>query len=338
MPTLIRTLKRITPLPSTSNRCQSPETKTQIVAQNPHNDLAPLVNYDSQLRKKTEATAARAAELNNQLSSDLSDDDTSSPQKASAAANRDIKSAPEYSDRKRQSSSTDEEMLPDTDRSRTYKRPYVFVNICSSEGCSTQGRQGGVCVHMCGSEGCPNSAVEERVRHDAKASVQLLCNREGCTNHAREGGVCWRHGENAKRWGILRCSIEGCPSQRVKGGMCKSHGEKNDMHNFCSREGCKMLAQTEGLCIKHGSIEVQELQSPLSSTPSLASLIYFNMQLPNGCLSEDDGCDDDELVARAMRCQEIMKLSQQAKEAEAARVYQEIVRLSQQAKEAEAAC
>jgi hypothetical protein len=99
-----------------------------------------------------------------------------------------------------------------------------------------------------------------------------------------------------------------------------------------------MLAQTEGLCIKHGSIEVQELQSPLSSTPSLASLIYFNMQLPNGCLSEDDGCDDDELVARAMRCQEIMKLSQQAKEAEAARVYQEIVRLSQQAKEAEAAC
>ena len=338
MPTLIRTLKRITPLPSTSNWCQSPKTK--IVAQNPHNDLAPLVNYDSQLRKKTEATAARAAD-NKKLSSDLSDDDTSSPQKASdAAASHDIKSAPEYSDRKRQSSSTDEEMLLEADRSRTYKRPYVDVNICCSEGCSNQGRQGGVCVHMCGgSEGCPNSAVEERVRHDAKASVKLLCNREGCTNHAREGGVCWRHGENAKRWGILRCSIEGCPSQRVKGGMlCKSHGEKNDMHNFFSREGCKMLALTEGLCIEHGSIEVEELQSPLSSTPSLASLIYSNMQLPNGCLSEDDGCDDDELVARAMRCQEIMKLSQQAKGAEAARVYQEIVKLSRQAKEAEAAC
>eukprot|EP00984_Skeletonema_dohrnii_P035346 scaffold35002_cov150-Skeletonema_dohrnii-CCMP3373.AAC.2 len=325
MPTLIRTLKRI-------NRCRSPKTKTKIAAQNPHNDLAPLVNYESRLRKKTEATAARAAEMNKKLSSDLSDDDTSSPQKASAAANRDIKSTPDYSDRKRESS------LPETDRSRRYKRPYVYVNICSSEGCSNQGRQGGVCVHMCGSEGCPNSAVEERVRHDAKASVQLLCNREGCTNHAREGGVCWRHGENAKRWGILRCSIEGCPSQRVKGGMCKSHGEKKVMHNFCSREGCKLLAQTEGLCIKHGSIEVDELQSPLSSTPSLASLLYFNMQLPNGCLSEDDGCDDDELVARAMRCQEIMKLSQQAKEAEAARVYQEIVQLSQQAKEAEAAC
>eukprot|EP00985_Skeletonema_marinoi_P025463 scaffold18761_cov141-Skeletonema_marinoi.AAC.3 len=324
MPTLIRTLKRITPLPSNLHLIGANHRRQRF-----------------QLRKKTEATAARAAD-NKKLSSDLSDDDTSSPQKASdAAASHDIKSAPEYSDRKRQSSSTDEEMLLEADRSRTYKRPYVDVNICCSEGCSNQGRQGGaMCVHMCGgSEGCPNSAVEERIRHDAKASVKLLCNREGCTNHAREGGVCWRHGENAKRWGILRCSIEGCPSQRVKGGMlCKSHGEKNDMHNFFSREGCKMLALTEGLCIEHGSIEVEELQSPLSSTPSLASLIYSNMQLPNGCLSEDDGCDDDELVARAMRCQEIMKLSQQAKEAEAARVYQEIVKLSRQAKEAEAAC
>jgi hypothetical protein len=52
------------------------------------------------------------------------------------------------------------------------------------------------------------------------------------------------------------------------------------------------------------------------SSPS----IYSTMKLPTGCLFEYDGCDEAELLARAKRCQEIMKLSQQAKEAEAARV------------------
>jgi len=43
------------------------------------------------------------------------------------------------------------------------------------------------------------------------------------------------------------------------------------------------------------------------------------MQLPAGCLREHDGCDETELLARAKRCLEIMRLSQQVKEAEAAR-------------------
>ena len=49
-----------------------------------------------------------------------------------------------------------------------------------------------------------------------------------------------------------------------------------------------------------------------SSTPMSMSL-YSSMKLPTGCLAEHDGCDDAELVARAMRCQEILKLSQQVK-------------------------
>ena len=45
------------------------------------------------------------------------------------------------------------------------------------------------------------------------------------------------------------------------------------------------------------------------------------LQLPIGCLrpSDVDGCDEAELRAREERCQEIMRLSQQAKEAEIAR-------------------
>jgi hypothetical protein len=55
--------------------------------------------------------------------------------------------------------------------------------------------------------------------------------------------------------------------------------------------------------------------------PSPLSLsLYSSMNLPTACLNEYDGCDDGELLARAKRCEEIMKLSQQAKEAEAARI------------------
>ena len=57
----------------------------------------------------------------------------------------------------------------------------------------------------------------------------------------------------------------------------------------------------------------------LSSTP-LSSSLYSSMQLPTACLNEHDGCDEAELIARAKRCEEIMKLSQQAIDAEAARV------------------
>ncbi|KAK1733284.1 hypothetical protein QTG54_016001 [Skeletonema marinoi] len=57
----------------------------------------------------------------------------------------------------------------------------------------------------------------------------------------------------------------------------------------------------------------------LSPTP-LSSSLYSSMQIPTACLNEHDGCDEAELIARAKRCEEIMKLSQQAIDAEAARV------------------
>ena len=51
-----------------------------------------------------------------------------------------------------------------------------------------------------------------------------------------------------------------------------------------------------------------------SSSPMSISL-YSSMQLPLGCLAEHDGCDDAELIARAKRCHEILRLSQQVKDA-----------------------
>ena len=49
-----------------------------------------------------------------------------------------------------------------------------------------------------------------------------------------------------------------------------------------------------------------------SSSPMSISL-YSSMQLPFGCLAEHDGCDSAELIARAKRCHEILRLSQQVK-------------------------
>ena len=53
---------------------------------------------------------------------------------------------------------------------------------------------------------------------------------------------------------------------------------------------------------------------------SLSSSLYSSMQLPTACLNEHDGCDEAELIARAKRCKEILKLSRKAKEAKSARV------------------
>ena len=57
--------------------------------------------------------------------------------------------------------------------------------------------------------------------------------------------------------------------------------------------------------------------SPLSP---LSLSLYSSMNIPIACLNEHDGCDEAELLARAKRCEEILKLSQQAKEDEAARI------------------
>ena len=60
--------------------------------------------------------------------------------------------------------------------------------------------------------------------------------------------------------------------------------------------------------------------SSLTSRNVQISSLYSSMKLPVACLNEHDGCDEAELLARAKRCEEILKLSQQAKEAEAERV------------------
>ena len=48
------------------------------------------------------------------------------------------------------------------------------VKLCSSEGCTSIAKEGGVCV-----------------RHGAKVK---RCSSEGCTNHVVNGGVCKKHG------------------------------------------------------------------------------------------------------------------------------------------------
>mmetsp|Transcript_16 Transcript_16/g.24 ORF Transcript_16/g.24 Transcript_16/m.24 type:complete len:240 (+) Transcript_16:48-767(+) len=57
-----------------------------------------------------------------------------------------------------------------------------------------------------------------------------------------------------------------------------------------------------------------------SSSSALSSSLYSSMKLPTACLNERDGCDEAELIARAKRCEEILKLSKQAAIAEAERV------------------
>ncbi len=52
-----------------------------------------------------------------------------------------------------------------------------------------------------------------------------------------------------------------------------------------------------------------------SETSPLSLSLYSSMQLPTACLNEHDGCDEAELVARANRCKEILRLSKEAKEA-----------------------
>jgi hypothetical protein len=100
------------------------------------------------------------------------------------------------------------------------------VKRCSSERCTNQVRNGGVCKRhgakierkLCSSEGCTNRAVKRGVcvKHGAKYK---LCSSEGCNNKAQKGGVCRRHGAKAKR-----CTSEGCTNQAKQGGVCRRHG------------------------------------------------------------------------------------------------------------------
>lgn len=62
------------------------------------------------------------------------------------------------------------------------------------------------------------------------------------------------------------------------------------------------------------------LDNFLSSPSPLSSRLYSSMKLPAACLNERDGCDEAELIARAKRCEEILRLSKEAALAEAERV------------------
>jgi hypothetical protein len=53
---------------------------------------------------------------------------------------------------------------------------------CSSEGCTKQARNGGMCIE-----------------HGAKKIARKLCNSEGCTKQAVNCGVCIEHGAKRKR-------------------------------------------------------------------------------------------------------------------------------------------
>ena len=100
--------------------------------------------------------------------------------------------------------------------------------LCSTEGCKSWARFGGVCIQHC-------------------TRRKNVCKVEGCTNHAKKGGVCIRHG--AKVATRKRCSTVGCNNYVVQGGVCKRHGARV---RICSHEGCKSQARTEGLCVAHG--------------------------------------------------------------------------------------
>ncbi len=73
---------------------------------------------------------------------------------------------------------------------------------------------------------------------------------------------------------------------------------------------------------RHGSLSLslrtsRKIKGVNSSSSPLSLSLYSSMQLPTACLNEHDGCDEAELIARAKRCKEILKLSQEAKAKEA---------------------
>eukprot|EP00985_Skeletonema_marinoi_P011792 scaffold5602_cov161-Skeletonema_marinoi.AAC.2 len=98
------------------------------------------------------------------------------------------------------------------------------------------------------------------------------------------------------------------PSARLR----EEHDRKKE------EDGCALEMMAEPSSSSSSTSTLDDFLS-LSPTP-LSSSLYSSMQLPTACLNEHDGCDEAELIARAKRCEEIMKLSQQAIDAEAARV------------------
>jgi hypothetical protein len=233
MPTLTRTLKRITP-PVPADRPNESLPKT-AAAQRPRNDLTAPVHHDSLLRKLAWAAAsvaeAEAAKLKEKSTSTPFDNSsTSQLQKAPAADNSNVTTSSKnpdekhtllHSGRKRKlSSSGDEELAGESVSRKMWK-----TNPPSAQGGGILG-QGALSTEAC-------------------VTIRS-CSADGCKNLAQNGGVCARHWAN-----IFLCSADGCTNQVDKGGVCTTH-EANA--NQCSVVGCTTPTKKGGVCVRHGTM------------------------------------------------------------------------------------
>ena len=80
---------------------------------------------------------------------------------------------------------------------------------CSTLGCSTSARQGGVCI-------------SHGAKYDKKR-VRKICSTQECNNQAYSGGKCTSHGAKRKK-----CSTLGCSTSSRQGGVCYACMRKED--------------------------------------------------------------------------------------------------------------
>jgi hypothetical protein len=118
------------------------------------------------------------------------------------------------------------------------------------------------------------------------------------------------------------------PQQRQSRGGLQSSLKLKDLHSSSSTVTTfqsSLSSLSSSICSRSSSltssIKMHQGQGQQGGQGLLRSSSTSPLQLPIGCLrpSDVDGCDEAELRAREERCQEIMRLSQQAKEAEIAR-------------------
>eukprot|EP00984_Skeletonema_dohrnii_P029285 scaffold19756_cov67-Skeletonema_dohrnii-CCMP3373.AAC.1 len=126
MPTLIRTLKRITAPPNESSR-----TKSLEVVQLPQNNLTDLVHLDNQL-KKNEATSSDPSDHTTSSKKAFTANDTSDG--ISAAANSYESYVRQSSDRKQNSSSADSDEDEELPRKRATIHAKAAPNGCTNWG------------------------------------------------------------------------------------------------------------------------------------------------------------------------------------------------------------
>ena len=122
------------------------------------------------------------------------------------------------SGRKRKSLSTDDEELP----SKRARRSKEEIRSCSSKN-NRHGKR----IYLCSSDECTNQAVNGGlcIRHGAK---RTRCSSEGCTNSSFQGGVCIRHGAQVQ---TKRCSTKGCAIKSWSEVYASGMG--HSIHRYC---------------------------------------------------------------------------------------------------------